>query len=55
MEIFITVIFIVLAIYILFNSFKKSSKGGCKCTGCSDNCPANKNKCNTLKIDKNEK
>ncbi|WP_294387278.1 FeoB-associated Cys-rich membrane protein [uncultured Clostridium sp.] len=39
MEILITALLVIAAGYILFKNIKKSSKGGCNCSGCSSKCP----------------
>lgn len=42
MEILITLGIIALALYIIYKSVRKSSKGGCNCNSCSSNCPMHK-------------
>ncbi|MGL5381140.1 FeoB-associated Cys-rich membrane protein [Clostridium sp.] len=44
MEIFIASIIILLAVWIIYRSFKKSTKGKCNCGSCSSHCPMYKDK-----------
>ena len=44
MEILITIIIILLAIFIIFKNLSKSSKGNCNCGSCSSHCPKYKEK-----------
>ncbi|MCY6370918.1 FeoB-associated Cys-rich membrane protein [Clostridium ganghwense] len=39
MEMFITILLIALAIFILVKSAKKKISGGCDCGSCSSHCP----------------
>ncbi|WP_072985687.1 FeoB-associated Cys-rich membrane protein [Clostridium cavendishii] len=44
MEIFITILIVLLAIFIILKNIKNSSKGQCNCGSCSSHCPKYKNK-----------
>ncbi len=39
MEVIIAILIVLLAIYLIIRSFKKSSKGECNCGSCSKGCP----------------
>ena len=43
MEIFVTIIIVLIASLIIYNNIKKSSKGDCNCGSCSSHCPKYKN------------
>ena len=45
MEIFITILIVLVAIFIIYKNIQSSSKGQCNCSGCSKsgkNCSCNK-------------
>ncbi|MBW6411247.1 FeoB-associated Cys-rich membrane protein [Clostridium sp. YB-6] len=44
MEILVTIIIFIFAIYIIFKNIKNSSKGKCNCGSCSKHCPTRKDK-----------
>lgn len=39
MEIFITVIIVAAAVFILYKNIKNKKNGGCNCGSCSSHCP----------------
>lgn len=43
LEIIITALIVILALFIIYKNVKKGAKGGCNCTGCSKaNCSSRK-------------
>ena len=55
MEIFITILIILIAVFIIYKNIRKSSKGYCNCGSCSSHCPKNKKLDTNISITNNKK